>query len=92
MRNKQRVTQIENMVNSQNGNQCVFIFPKGIHEEKEIIRKVIDEVNKDSKDGGAVIILPDNLRATPDKMMNKVIRKVIIQEGREELLKFIRSS
>jgi len=91
MRNKQRVTQIENMVNLQSDNLCVFIFPKGIYEEKEIISKVVDEANKHPKDGEAVIVLPDNLREPPDKMLNKVMRKVIIREGREELLKFIRS-
>jgi len=91
MKNKQRVEQIESKIHMVSGNQSVFEFPSGIYEEKEIVNKVIDEVNKHPKDGGAVIVLPDNLRAPPDKMLNKVMRKVIIREGREELLKFIRS-
>ena len=91
MRNKQRVAQIENKVKTHSDCHQVFIFPKGIYEEKEIAKKIIDETNKHFADGKAVAMLPDNLRASPDKLLNETMRKVIIREGREDLLKFIRT-
>lgn len=91
MKNKKRVEQIESKANMGSGNQSVFIFPSGIYEEKEIVNKVIEEVNKHPREGGVVILLPDNGRDAPDKKLNKIMRKVIIREGREDLLKFIRS-
>lgn len=88
MRNKKRVEQIESKVNMGSDNQSVFIFPSGIYEEKEIVNKVIEEVNKHSK-GGAVVALPSNGRDILDEEINKAIRKVLIKEGRKDLLKFI---
>ena len=92
MRNKQRIEKIENMANAHSSDsRPAFTFPSEVYQKKEIIYKVIDEINGHSTSGKMVAILPDNLRDEPDEMFNEVLKRVIIREGREDLLKFIRT-
>lgn len=90
MSKKQRVTALEGKIDKSPNTDCIFIFPEGIYEEKYIRDKIIQKAYGDQPLDGLIVILPDNRRESPNKEFNKLMKLVLLEEGREDLVKYIR--
>jgi len=96
MKNNKRVRALENKINISPTKRCVFILPFEITNDRYICKKIVDKTNGNTLTNGlsepirAIALLPDNHRAPPDQELNKIIKEVLIEEKREDLLEYIR--
>jgi len=62
MRNKQRVTALENKTTTHTNHKPVWIVPNGTDEEIKRFYGKLDTYTKTLKEGEKIVILPDNKR------------------------------